>query len=99
MEEAEVFAAFGRRIASRRSGKGWSRVELARELGIPRDRLAKWERGDNGPPFPMLIRLRTVLGMTIDELITGERPAAKAMTEEEKRELAECVECLNRLLE
>src|SRR5438270_13094959 len=69
MGEAAVWEAFGRRIALRRSERGWTRVELAKELGISRERLAKWERGENGPSPVLLIRLRAALGMSIDELM------------------------------
>jgi transcriptional regulator with XRE-family HTH domain len=98
MGEAEVWEAFGRRIALRRSERGWTRVELAKELGISRERLAKWERGENGPSPLLLIRLRAALGMSIDELMTGQRPEPGAMTDEQKRELAGCLERLARLL-
>jgi transcriptional regulator with XRE-family HTH domain len=98
VEEARVWQAFGRRIALRRAERGWTRVELARELGIPRERLAKWEHGKNGPAPMMLIRLAATLGMTIDELMTGERPEPKTMTDEQRKELASCLERLVRLL-
>jgi len=99
-EEVEGWRAFGRRIALRRSERGWTRVELAKELGISRERLAKWERGENGPSPLLLIRLRSALGMSIDELMTGQRPepGAESITDEQRRELASCLERLTRLL-
>src|SRR5215218_5440581 len=39
--------AFGQRIVEARMRKGWTRVELAGEMGVSRDRLAKWERGES----------------------------------------------------
>jgi transcriptional regulator with XRE-family HTH domain len=99
-EEVEVWEAFGRRIALRRGEMGWTRVELAKEMEISRERLAKWERGENGPSPFLLIRLAVTLGMTIDELMTGKRlePGTQAMTDEQRRELAGCLERLTRLL-
>ena len=79
--------AFGLRIVRLRRRKGWSRVELAGELGVSRDRLAKWERGAHEPPLAMLIVLRRVLGVSLDELVAGAPPAAKEMTEAERSEL------------
>ena len=85
---------------SRRCGeKGWTRVELAGKLGISRERLAKWELGDNSPPLGMLIRLKRVLAVTLDELVTGEPSAGGAMTERDRQALADCLERLARFLE
>lgn len=95
----EEVVAFGQRVAAARQERGWSRVELARKLGISRERLAKWELGEHAPPLGLLIRLRRVLGVTLDELVTGERPANPAWTKEEQEELAACLEFLARFLE
>jgi transcriptional regulator with XRE-family HTH domain len=95
----EVAGSLGRRIVALRGEKGWTRVELAERLGISRERLAKWELGDNSPPLGMLIRLKRVLAVTLDELVTGEPPAGGAMTEEDRKALAACLERLARFLE
>ena len=103
MESAELalkeWGALGRRITAVRQEKGWSRVELARKLRISRERLAKWEQGDNSPPLGLLVRLSRLLGVTLDELVTGERPADRSWTEEERKELAVCLDRLLRFLE
>lgn len=100
-EEAseEVVAALGRRIGEARRKRGWTRVELAGRLGISRERLAKWEQGQNAPPLGLLIRLRKELGVTLDELVTGEEPAGGGMTEEDRMAFAACLERLGRFLE
>ena len=51
----------GGRIVQLRRRKGWTRGELARRLGVPRDRLAKWEQGANLPPFGVLAPLALAL--------------------------------------
>ncbi len=71
--EGELVAALGRRIVRLRETKGWDRVELARRLGVTRARLANWERGEHTPPLEALIGLRRELGISIDELVSGER--------------------------
>lgn len=45
---------------------------LAERLGISRERIAKWERGENIPPLRYLLRMRSLMGLSLDELVTGE---------------------------
>jgi ribosome-binding protein aMBF1 (putative translation factor) len=71
--EDELVAALGRRIVRLRESKGWDRVELARRLGVTRERLGHWERGKHMPPLQALIGLGRELGLSIDELVSGER--------------------------
>ncbi len=58
----------GQRIASLREARKWERVHLARRLGVPRTRLAYWERGQSEPPLAMLLALGRVLEVSIEEL-------------------------------
>jgi transcriptional regulator with XRE-family HTH domain len=98
--EPEALAPrIGERIACLRQRRGWSRVELAKRLAVQRDRLAKWELGKNLPPVEMLAPLARTLGVSADELLTGEPPAGAPLSAERWRELAFHVEALGRLLE
>jgi transcriptional regulator with XRE-family HTH domain len=103
-QSAEILQrGLGRRIADLRMAKAWSRIDLAGELGVSRDRLAKWERGENVPPLDVLVALRRALGVSIDELITGE-PAAESLlspgqlSPEQREELRRVMEAMERLL-
>jgi transcriptional regulator with XRE-family HTH domain len=78
----------GRRIVRFRERKGWRRTDLARELGVGRERLAKWERGVYEPPLAVLVRLGRLLKVTLDELVTGEPPAGTGLTRAEQAKLA-----------
>jgi transcriptional regulator with XRE-family HTH domain len=98
LELGEIAAQIGERIARFRRRLAWSRVELAERLGVRRDRLAKWELGKNPPPVEMLARLARTLGVSADELLTGEPPAEAPLTQEQWQELALYVEALHRLL-
>jgi transcriptional regulator with XRE-family HTH domain len=67
------------RIVQLRRQRGWNQEELARRLGIPRDRLANWEAGRNTPTPEALLSLSLVLEASVDELLTGRRyPASGA---------------------
>ena len=70
----------GMRIVRLREERGLSRAALARELGVSRDRVAKWEREKNEPPVEMLIALGDALGVTLDELVTGRPAVASAIS-------------------
>jgi transcriptional regulator with XRE-family HTH domain len=95
------FVELGERIARLRRRKGWDRAALARKLGVSRDRIAKWERGENAPPLEILVALRRLLGATLDELVTGRRGASPvvALSEEERERVARCLEEVRHLLE
>ena len=96
MDSEELPAQIGDRIARFRRRLRWSRVELAERLGVRRDRLAKWELGKNPPPVEMLARLARTLGVSADEVLTGEPPAA--LTAAQWQDAALHVEGLRRLL-
>jgi transcriptional regulator with XRE-family HTH domain len=63
----------GARIAGLRRERGWSRDELADLLVVPPSRLGKWERGGSALPPEDLVALAEILGVTFDELLTGNR--------------------------
>jgi transcriptional regulator with XRE-family HTH domain len=71
-EEAGSEAMLGVRITRLRRARHWSRSMLARKLGVSRERVAKWERGENTPPLKVLLGLRSLMGLSLDELVTGE---------------------------
>ena len=68
-----LLRSLGWRIATLRKARKWHRAHLARRLGVPRTRLAFWERGQYQPPLSMLLALGRVLEVSIEELV-GEEP-------------------------
>lgn len=69
---SRLIRQIGERIARLRVERGWTRPRLARELGISREVLANWERGENRPPYELFVALRILFGVSLDELIAGE---------------------------
>ena len=65
----------GKRITNLRKRKSWSRLKLARRLGVPRSRVGFWERGEHAPPIELLVALSEVLDVSLDELVKGGRRA------------------------
>ncbi|MFL6232043.1 MAG: helix-turn-helix transcriptional regulator [Thermoanaerobaculia bacterium] len=87
----------GRRIVQARKRRGWSQTELAHQLGVKRERVGNWERGENAPRLEELALLGQVLRTSLDELVYGKR-RGRRLSEEEiqrgERHLAGLVELL-----
>lgn len=59
----------GLRLASLRKENGYSQEALAEKLGISRQAVSKWERGESSPDTDNLISLAALYSMTLDELL------------------------------
>jgi transcriptional regulator with XRE-family HTH domain len=70
-----LLSELGKRITSLRKRNSWSRLKLARRLGVPRSRVGYWERGECAPPIESLVALCLVLEVSLDELVMGRRRA------------------------
>ncbi len=66
-------AAMGERILQLRKRWQWSQGELAERLGVTRERVGNWERGENAPPVEALVALGEVLRVSLDDLLRGKR--------------------------
>lgn len=71
-------------IANLRKEKGWTQKEMASKLGVSDKAISKWETGKSLPDMGILIPVSELLGITVDELLSGEkRDASKAGTANE----------------
>lgn len=66
-----------------RKKNGLSQEELAEKIGVSRQAVSKWERGEASPDTDNLILLAQIYGVTLDELLTGK------MTDSEKNDSTE----------
>lgn len=71
-------------ISELRKSKNLTQKELAEQLGVTDKAVSKWERGLNCPDISLLSNLSHILGVTIQELLSGER-TKPSITEEESR--------------
>lgn len=64
------------RLIQMRRRRGLSQGDLARALGLSRQAVSKWERGESSPDTNNLIALATLYGVTLDELVgpLGDQP-------------------------
>ena len=63
----------GRFIAERRKEKNLTQMELAEKLFITDRAVSKWECGKSMPDSSVMLELCDILGITVNELLTGER--------------------------
>lgn len=70
--ERQALEVLGRQIGRFRKMQGMTQAELGRRVGVSRERVGNWERGANAPPPEALVALKRALGVTADELLTGE---------------------------
>ncbi len=78
---------FGALIAKLRKEKGMTQKELAERLFVSDKAVSKWERGLSMPNISLLLPLAETLGVTVTELLRGER-----MTEDTRLDIREVEE-------
>ena len=61
------------RLVELRKKNNLSQEELAEKLGVSRQAISKWERSEASPDTDNLIALAEIYGMSLDELIFGEK--------------------------
>jgi transcriptional regulator with XRE-family HTH domain len=54
-------AIFGHEVRRAREAKGWSKAELARQLGVRPSAVSQWEAGESGASEQRLIALEATL--------------------------------------
>ncbi|MBO4600726.1 MAG: helix-turn-helix transcriptional regulator [Bacilli bacterium] len=91
----------GKFIASLRKEKNITQEELAEKLYVTDRAVSKWERGLSMPDASKLIDLCNILGISVNELLIGERVDMKEnnkKTEELLIEMAKQEELMNKKL-
>lgn len=80
----------GKRIAAMRHEKGLKQEELAEKLGVSSQAVSKWENDQTCPDISLLPKLARILGVSVDELLTGEKkeaPVVRTLPEEERKSI------------
>lgn len=67
----------GRFIAELRKEKEWTQEELAQQLGVSDKAVSRWETGRGLPDTALLLPLAAALGVSVGELLAGERMDAE----------------------
>lgn len=81
----------GKRITEQRKNKGMKQEELAEKLNVSAQAVSKWENDQSCPDISILPKLSEILGISIDELLTGEKEAQKVcvLPESERKDISE----------
>lgn len=75
----------GKRIATLRKEKGIKQEELAQMLDISAQAVSKWENDLTCPDINALPKLAQILGVSVDELLSGKQEPAVVIVPKEKR--------------
>lgn len=73
-----------------RRQRGLKQDELAQMLNVSPQAVSKWENDQSCPDISLLPQLAAILGITVDELLSGKQtlaPAVSMVPEEERKEL------------
>ena len=81
----------GARIVKYRKEKGMTQETLAEKLGVSPQAVSKWENDVSCPDISLLPQLSRVLGVTTDELLTGNSSEVKVVPEAQRKSLDELV--------
>lgn len=71
------------RLCELRKSRKLSQEQLAEKLGVSRQAVSKWERGEASPDTDNLIALAEVYDVSIDEILTGKSRAGKIDTSDD----------------
>lgn len=63
----------GKFISACRKEKGLTQMQLAEKLNITNRAVSKWETGKSMPDVSLMLDLCNILGITVNELLSGER--------------------------
>lgn len=67
----------GKFIAVCRKERGLTQVQLAEKLGVTDRAVSKWENAKSMPDSSIMLPLCEILGINVNELLTGEKIAMK----------------------
>ncbi len=75
----------GKRISENRKSKNIKQDELAEMLLVSPQAVSKWENDISCPDISLLPKLAEILGISVDELLSGKKEAGAKFVSEEKR--------------
>ena len=85
----------GRFIAEERKKKGYTQKQLAEKLNISDKTISKWECGNGFPEVSLLLPLCEELGITVNDLLSGELVSGEDYQKKAEDNMVEKTVCVN----
>ena len=70
---------FGKKLYLLRKKKGYSQDKFAEKMGVSRQAVSKWERGESVPDIYVLKQIADLFGVSVDYLISTEHAQSSCM--------------------
>ena len=86
----------GKFIQELRKQKNLTQITLAEKLGITDKAISKWERGIAMPDTSIMLKLCEILGVSVNELLSGERIDINSENQKNERLIIEMAKELER---
>ena len=83
--------SIGNRISKYRKLKGLTQESLANQMEVSAQAVSKWETDQSCPDISTLPKLCKILGITVDELLTGNQNGVKLVPPAERKPLDELI--------
>lgn len=83
--------SLGQNIYRLRTENNMSQSELADKLEVSRQSISKWETDTSVPELDKLLAMSQLFGVSLDELVKGEKPAEAAAEETKEEESLYCL--------
>ncbi len=81
----------GRFIAEKRKRQNLTQAQLAEKLGITDRAVSKWETGKSLPDASSMLELCAILGVTVNDLLSGEVVSMENYNEQMEKSLIEMI--------
>jgi transcriptional regulator with XRE-family HTH domain len=82
----------GKFLAALRKERGMTQEQLGEQLGVTNKTISRWENGNYLPPVEMLQLLSDLYGITINEILSGQRLTGQAYQEKAEENLRTALE-------
>ena len=73
MDETELGQIIGKNITRLRKIANMTQLELAEKLNYSDKSVSKWEQGNGIPDVRILMQIAELFGVTLDDLVHGQR--------------------------